>query len=134
MGELTAEQAVEAVNVIEEFIADYKSAPVADVANKWGLNRTVVGNGVALLNALGFNVETKTGGRGAALDAVEFDREFASLLHDRGASVRDIAAFLTKRDGKELKTAAVTHYLKSVGKIASKADINEIVKDLEQAA
>jgi hypothetical protein len=134
MGELTAEQAVEAVNVIEEFIADYKSAPVADVANKWGLNRTVVGNGVALLNALGFNVETKTGGRGAALDAVEFDREFAALLHDRGASVRDIAAFLTKRDGKELKPAAVTHYLKSVGKIASKADINEIVKDLEQAA
>jgi hypothetical protein len=134
MGDLTAEQAVEAIGVVEEFIADYKAAPVADVANKWGLNRTVVGNGVALLSALGFDVATKSGGRGAALDAVEFDREFAALLHDRGASTRDIATFLTKRDGKEVKPAAVTHYLKSIGKIASKNDINEIVKDLEQAA
>ncbi|WP_036289601.1 hypothetical protein [Methylosinus sp. PW1] len=107
------------VNLVD-FIADYTKLSAAEVAKKYDIARTLVGNGAALLQGLGFNVVKEE-------PSADFDKELAKTLFVGGATTRAIAKHLSARAGAEVKTHAVTAYLRKEGLIKQSVAIDTIL-------
>lgn len=102
---------------LEQFIADYGKATPTQIAEKYGLAKTVVGNGAALLKGLGFDIATTE-----RKPAVAFDEKVAVHLHEKGVPLKQIA------DHLKVKTVSVSAFLKREGYIRPPVSIEEALK------
>jgi hypothetical protein len=108
---------------LEQFIEDYASLKPADIAKKYDIPRTVIGNGAALLKALGFDITT-----GVRKSAVAFDGGVVKHLFVNGATVKQIADHLTKTTGATVKTITISAFLKREGLIKAPVSVEDILK------
>lgn len=102
---------------LTKFIADYNKFGASYIATNLGIPRTIVGNGAALLGALGFNIES----RSPAHKKVDFNTKVVDHLFDKGVSAKEIAEHLG------VKKLSITSYLKRVGKIAKPVPLNDVL-------